>query len=515
MKMEIKEKFTQFVKWSIGFFELCKHEPEKHGYFQTFKIMKINPQDEVQYRNSIQRKKLDLFNSELIPNIIRGNDEKISGNIYTYTLKRGFSVTINFGDLEESAEIQNYALNFLIHRDEFKKIISFLDANIPITNNKTNRRSDYDSHFRGLNYFIFQIILKNNRKELDDLLLEEYIIDYLEQISGKPSESLTINYIHGIHLYLPEVELLPNVKLKYYKKDDFEEIGRYGVFTYDYSLFQPLYIIKCRFNEDNKYKQLDFEKNIISCLQLYKTGSILTSHRLSFIKKMTDFHSLVFEENYKKWTQNVLNFFAYDIYPEEKEEIREFFSKVHHKLDFDKSNHFDQMISLSFERYQWALMEKIEIDRKMLFAIMGFEPLLKKRKEAKSIGEKIARRLAHILQYFNYKKEEVKNNIIEAYGYRSKITHGQYITHEDLEKMVRIFPAILDYLRMILVIYLVGFNSKGEFFSYLNKSIANKSKELDIKLTAIFQKYPNSFTKINPNRFLSKSLLDVKKLFEE
>lgn len=227
------------------------------------------------------------------------------------------------------------------------------------------------------------------------------------------------------------------------------------------------------------------------------------------------FHRLEFEENYNRWTQNVLNFFAYDIQAEEGEEIKNFVSSIIPKLNFTKTEHYDRIISLSIERYQWALMERIDIDRKMLFAVMGYEPLVKTSKDTKEIGPAIANRVSFILKHFGYKQKEVKKDFLKAYNYRNEITHGGFLKQSDFEKMINLFPRIVDYLRMILIIYLVGYNSKSTFFSDLKNAQKRKSNKLRENLEAIYNKFPNCFKKTRSTRFFSKSLLDVKKMFEE
>lgn len=94
MEKELLDKFTNFVNWCIELNVDFQKNPEKYEGFLPFKYVEIGlmSRDKVPY--SFQRKKFDLFNAELIPELIKGNDKKICGNIFTYSIRKGFQESI-------------------------------------------------------------------------------------------------------------------------------------------------------------------------------------------------------------------------------------------------------------------------------------------------------------------------------------------------------------------------------------------------------------------------------------
>lgn len=516
MKKEIKEKLTNFVKWCIDLNKKYQEDPSKYEELSVrLEYIEVDKSRKDTKLRKLQRKKIDLFNSEQISGIIKGNVKKKCGNIFTYTLRKGIQEQFNMEDLQESFEIQSFTMNYLPKRKEFLEILDLLNLEFFNKTSKENYSGNKDLLKRNLEYFIHEVLIKDGREELSDELLDEYIIDFLNQISGNPPETIVINYIHGIYLCTKQIELLSNTILKFYKDSDFEEIGRYGALPYDYSLYEPNIIMKCRYTKNEKKLQNEFEEKIVKSLQLYRTGSILITHRLSFTKNMLDLHKLEFEEKSKRWVQNSADFFVYQIEIEEKDELLKFISEIMPKLSLSRKNNYGQILTLAIERYQRGLLDEIEIDRKVLSVIMGFEPLLKKKSEKKDIGTRIANRISYILKFFNFNEEEVKRNFKKAYNYRSMITHGVFLKDRDFKGMASLFPTLLNYLRLIIVVYLLEINNRNDFFINLKDSINNKSNILDKKLMSLHQKYTNCFDKKEPLRFKSKSLLDVKKIFEE
>lgn len=516
MKKEIIEKLTKFIKWCIDLNQDYQEDPSKYEEMLVkFEHIEVNISRKDTRLKKLQRKIIDLFNSEQISGVIKGNVKKKCGNIFTYSLKKGFQESFNMEDFQESFEIQSFTMNYLPNRKEFQEILDLLNLELFNKTSKENSSGNKDLLKRNLEYFIHEVLIKDGREELSDELLDEYIIDFLNQISGNPPETIVINYIHGIYLCTKQIELLSNTILKFYKDSDFEEIGRYGALPYDYSLHEPNIIMKCRYTKKEKKLQNEFEEKIVKSLQLYRTGSILITHRLSFTKNMLDFHKLEFEEKSKRWVQNSADFFVYQIEIEEKDELMKFISEIMPKLSLSKKNNYGQILTLAIERYQRGLLDEIEIDRKMLSVIMGFEPLLKKKSEKKDIGSRIASRISYILKFFNFNEEVVKRNFKKAYNYRNMISHGVFLKDKDFKGMVNLFPTLLNYLRIIIVVYLLEINNRNDFFINLKDSMNNKSNILDKKLKSLYQRYLNCLEKRDPLKFESKSLLDVKQFFEE
>ncbi len=138
--------------------------------------------------------------------------------------------------------------------------------------------------------------------------------------------------------------------------------------------------------------------------------------------------------------RNFSTFRKYTVKESEVDTFINFINIVEQKLNFDKEKKKFRSFHISIDRYNSALLESIDIDRKLMTAVMGLESLFTFEKDRGENAFKLGVRVAKLLGHLNFDAEKVRELTEMAYNFRNKVVHGSYISQEDKKKMNEIFP---------------------------------------------------------------------------
>ena len=132
-----------------------------------------------------------------------------------------------------------------------------------------------------------------------------------------------------------------------------------------------------------------------------------------------------------------------------------FFNRLEHGLNFDKDDKKFRSIYLSLDRYNSALLESVEIDRKLMTAVMGLESLFTLEKDRGENAFKLGIRIAKLFSHLNFDPDKIRKDTEKAYAYRNNVVHGSYVSDSARKEMNGLFPIILDCLRISLIIFIL------------------------------------------------------------
>jgi hypothetical protein len=159
-----------------------------------------------------------------------------------------------------------------------------------------------------------------------------------------------------------------------------------------------------------------------------------------------------------------------------------FINTLEQKLNFDPENKEFRALNISIERYVAALLESANIDRKLMTAVMGLESLYTLDKERGENAFKLGIRVAKLLGYLGFDSTKVRELTEMAYSFRNNVVHGGYISQQMQVKMNEIFPTVLNYLRVSLIVFLLNPEvGKQKMIVMIDQSTITDSRNEELK----------------------------------
>jgi len=324
-----------------------------------------------------------------------------------------------------------------------------------------------------LHYFE-KLLVEYIDKKLTDAKIKAYAKIFLNELNLKPIKNITINEIWGFAFEEGYELKIGDCKLKKPTKNDFYKLEDKYPTNFHISIKLPRFIIEVT-KTDNGFSKIErLEQKILQLLRLYKNGSINFGYKYRYRYSMI--HNQLF---FHKKT----NDYKPIIYILRKKEIELFTEFMDHFLP--KLNKFpspNDYHTISMERYNWSINENLGIDRRLMFAVMGLEPLFLKNKEFGANSYKLGMRISTFLKCLNLRPDAIREDIVKAYRYRNIVVHGSIYPNNWEYDINLLYPKIINYLRISILLF-SEFKNKNKLIDLLEESFTLKSKYKELKDT--------------------------------
>jgi len=327
--------------------------------------------------------------------------------------------------------------------------------------------------------FIQRLIYEKLEGKLSEDSIIEYASLFKSELELSTMEYRYVHYLDGIFLEPDSIRINDNVFIRKTRKDDLEHIK--DIF-FDMPRLQymgiPSSILEIDISAKDERNCHECVNRIFNSLRLYKVGSIYSKESIS--TKRTIIWPM---GSHRGWShRNYSTFKKYTVKESEVDTFVNFMNAIEQRLNFDKEEKKYRTLQISIDRYNSALLESIDIERKSMTAVMGLESLFTFEKDRGENTFKLGIRVAKLLGYLNFDVERVKALTEEAYNYRNKVVHGSYISQEIRKKMNEIFPHILNYLRVSLTIFLLNQEiGKDKMVGMIDKSMISDTHNKELK----------------------------------
>jgi len=292
-------------------------------------------------------------------------------------------------------------------------------------------------------------------EKLEGILSDDSLIEYASLFKSELElSSLEYNYVHyldGLFLENDEIKINDNVLIRKTQKED---LGYTKDIFFDVprSLYEhiPSSIMEINMSSKDEKDCHEYVNRLFNAFRLYKLGSVYSIESISTKK------TIIWPMGSgRSWVNMPYSAFKkYTVKASEIDNFINFVNAIEQKLDFNKEEKDYRTLFISIERYTSALLESVDIDRKLMTSVMGLESLFTFEKDKGENAFKLGIRVAKLLGNLNIDSVRVREFIEEAYNFRNKVVHGAYISQENRKKMSEIFPYVLDYLRISLIIFL-------------------------------------------------------------
>jgi len=195
------------------------------------------------------------------------------------------------------------------------------------------------------------------------------------------------------------------------------------------------------------------------------------------------------------------SYFETTIQKSQENDFRNFVNTILQYLEkYESDDELFRSIAIAIERYRWTVLERIPVDRKLMYAIMGFEPLFFSAKENTSSSYQLSLRLTVLLDCFGLADKHTRENITKAYQYRNDVVHGKKYDKEDFNEMEKLFPIISNYLRISIIFFILNKPHRKKqapsLIKILDKAILDTSSHQEIieLIDENKKKFPMVFT---------------------
>lgn len=329
-----------------------------------------------------------------------------------------------------------------------------------------------------LENFIRKIIHEKLEGKLSDDSLIDYASLFKSELELAPIDYKYIHNLSGIYLESESIKINDDVCIRKAKKADLEYLSDL-LFDFPKSRSIPSSILEINISTQEQKECSVFINNIFNCLRLFKLGSILPIETET-IKKTIIWPSA----KSRSFSGEV--YFAFKKYTIQESDVdifTKFINYIVDKLYFDKNNKFFWSLGIAIDRYNSALLETTDSERRLMISVMGLESLFSLPKEKGENAYKLSIRVAKLLGFMNFEGRSVKKLIQQAYKFRNEVVHGLYMDQGKRKEINKILPEILNYLRISIIFFLLNQNiNKGEMINKIDNSL------IDINQSGVLNK---------------------------
>ncbi len=374
------------------------------------------------------------------------------------------------------------AWDFIIERIKSLTDLKQLAKSIAISyNNNIDKLAPGCNKITQTSSWLENFIHKIIHEKLEGKLSEDSLIDHASLFKSElelaPIEYQFIHYISGIFLEPNSIKINEKVCIRKTKESDLEYTSELLV-DFPKSRSIPSSILKINMSTQDQKECFEYINNIFNSLRLYKVGSIL-SLETETLKKTIIWPSA----KQISWSgDKYFSINRYTIHESHVNTFTKFVNFIVQRLYFDKKNKNFWSLGIALDRYNSALLEKTDSDRRLMISVMGLESLFSLPKERGENAFKLSIRVAKLLGILNFDVEKVRMLIQKAYSFRNKVVHGLYIAENKRNEMNEILPEILNYLRISIIIFLLNQNiGKDKMIIKIDKSLidGNQSRDLN------------------------------------
>ena len=314
---------------------------------------------------------------------------------------------------------------------------------------------------------------------------EDTIIEYASlfksELELSPLEYNYKHYLEGIFLEPESIRINDNVIIRKTQKEDLEYIRDLFSDTirprYMY-VGVPSAILEITIIAKDERECQEYINRIFNSLRLYKLCSVYPIEIIQTKRTVIWPGGLSHSWSHKSY----LSFKRATIRGSEIDTFVDFINLMEQKLNFNEEDKKYRTLYISLDRYNNALLEAIDVERKLMTAVMGLESLLTFEKDRGENAFKLSMRCAKLLGFIGFDVEKVKKLIEEAYNYRNKVAHGSYISQKVRRRISEILPEILNYLRVSLIIFILCQDiGKDKIVEMIDKSMISEDAHIDLK----------------------------------
>jgi len=341
--------------------------------------------------------------------------------------------------------------------------------------------------------FLQRILYEHVEKKVSNERLMEYAAKLKAELDLLPIQFKSESMLYGI--FPPEtkkIQVSDNIALRKITKQDLEAFINFSLPSQPGRItVYPSAIMEVTLRDYNESVISNLENALLATMRLYKLGSIFSL----FTRRTKD--TVLWGFNIRT-SGGFVHFSKSDKYEINDFEIDKFVDFINTFLNIFKHQLAEKeylAISIALNRYYWSLLETTDIDRKLLYAIMGLEPLFTIGDERGEHSYKISLRIAQFLSCIGFNSFEVREKMEEAYRFRNKVVHGREYQKDWKKEINLLLPIIKNYLRISIILFSLNIKEgKDNLTKLIDRSIMKEEEYANLKklISKDFERFKES-----------------------
>jgi len=352
-----------------------------------------------------------------------------------------------------------------------------------------------------LQMFSQRLIYEKLQGSFSEDSLVEWASLFKSELELAPTEYKYVLYLGGLFLEVDSLTLNDNVLVRRVQKADleYEKDIAFDIPSprHIHPIALPSSIMEITMSANDQREGFDYIYRVSNALRLYRLGSISSKEILSTRR------TVIWPSGVTRSSERATNQFPlwkYTLKESELDSFISFVNTIEQRLTQVKEEKERRILDISSGRYNSALLDPVDIDIRLMNAVMGLESLFTFEKDRGENAYKLGIRVAILLGYFDFAVEEVRQLVEQAYNYRNKVVHGSPLAEKVKERMNEITPKILNYLRVSLAIFTLESQGTGKdkLIEAIDKSAISDrdGKKLGDMLTADLQGFKESICEL-------------------
>lgn len=318
-------------------------------------------------------------------------------------------------------------------------------------------------------------------EEIDGKLSEERLVDLIStfkaELQGASQESHVTVYLDGISLKMDAVQLGDNVLLRRPQPSDLEyEFEAIGPETHLRQTPSAVLELRTRAKDTDVYEKME---RTITLLRLFHVSSV-------------DYLMHTEQRKTAMWPTGTVGSFrlhmhgashTYIVTDSDVNVLPRFFELFESRVPIKVTERRLESLHIALSRYNNALLEPVEVERKLMTAVMGLEALYTLEGERGETSFRLGLRVSRLLGQLGSQPLEARDMIEKSYKIRSRVGHGLMVRAEARKELNVVLNKILDYLRKSIILFTIGTETitKGDFVSLIDRSMISNEHLAELK----------------------------------
>jgi len=341
-----------------------------------------------------------------------------------------------------------------------------------------------------LSNFVFIILYEELEGKLTEERLLDIIATFKSELNSAPLEYHITAFLNGVNLKVESIALDSGVLLRKPKPMDFE---------YQHELLSPMWresspisnaILELKMRAANDLQVREKIEQVITLLRLFRLGAVYSNRQIESRKTVMWPGGTVERSSGRIFGST----YTYTIDETSEILLKKFVERFEALIPLKVTDKRLASLHVALSRYNNALLEPVETERKLMTAVMGLEALYVLRSERGETSFRLSLRVAKLLGLLGCDPLEVRKVIEESYTIRSKVGHGSIVSNKARTKVNELLNKVLEYLRKSIIFFTLGSKimGKGDWVTLINKSMidVDSFEQLKNKVEACLRDFP-------------------------
>lgn len=315
----------------------------------------------------------------------------------------------------------------------------------------------------------------------------------IHAVKNEPPIVQTKSLISGIMLESDEIIIDSTLKIRKATRPDLEfslELG-YDRFDFEHAIEQSFCVVEYSYKKTSEHvMSIDMLQKVTMILKLFKLSSAectTIAEKPSGVE-LLDFYGTRQSGFYPK--RGVVCYAK--LKQNDEDYVKKFYKLMQKRLPHQMLNYYLEQneIEIALSRFFKGIDRIHHVTSSVAYAVMAVEALLLKSEGDQKL--RFAQKSSLLLSFVGLKRKQVYENMIKAYDIRSKYVHGDQMSAQISKHIKQKFPSdesfiftIMDYTRLIIVIYLILDKSKDNFYKLIENALFDNNKQLQKTMSSL------------------------------